>query len=80
MLAGGSAALCGRFAARFQAPTLHAQLMKRIVMGNTDVDHERVLRTFPEGTGQRERVMIYEEKHGRIATAWSIPGARTLDT
>jgi len=80
LLARGSAALRERFVARFQEPNLHARLLKRIVMGNTVIDHERVTRTFPEGAGTMELVMIYEVKKGRIATAWSIAGTRVLDS
>jgi hypothetical protein len=78
LLARGAAALGERFTARFQEPNLHAALQKRIVMGNFVVDHEIVTRTFPEGPGTLELVMIYEVNAGRIARSWSIPGTRTL--
>jgi hypothetical protein len=78
LLASGSAELRERYAARFQEPNLHAVLLKRIVAGATVVDHEKVTRTFPEGTGTVELVMIYEVKAGRIAKAWSIAGAKTV--
>ena len=77
-IALGSAALRERFALRFQEPNLHATLLNRIASGNTVIDHESVMRTFPEGPGQIELVMIYEVKDGRIARAWSIAGPRTL--
>ena len=77
-VARGSAGLRARFITRFQEPNLRATLLKRIVSGNTVVDHESVLRTFPEGPGRIELVMIYEVKDGRIARAWSIAGPRTL--
>jgi hypothetical protein len=80
LLARGSAALSERFVARFQELNLHAGLLKRIVVGHTVIDHERVTRTFPEGAGTMELVMIYEVKKGRIATAWSIAGTRVLDS
>ena len=80
LLATGSAELRQRFAARFQEPNLHAVLVRRIVMGQTVVDHEIVARTFPEGPGRIELVMIYEVRHGRIAKAWSLVGPRTLDS
>ena len=79
LLARGSAALGERFSARFTEPNLHAHLLKRIVMGNTVVDHERVTRTFPEGTGTIELTMIYEVQGDRIAKAWNIVGTKTLD-
>jgi hypothetical protein len=80
LLASGSAALRERFMARFQEPNLHARLLKRIVVGNTVIDHERVTRTYSEGPGTIELAMIYEVKNGRIATAWSIAGPRVLDS
>ena len=79
LLASGSAALRERFAARFEEPNLQAMLLKRMVMGSFVVDHERVTRTFPEGAGTVELLMIYEVQNGRITKAWSIAGAKTLD-
>lgn len=78
LLARGAAALRERFAARFQEPNLHAALQRRIVMGRFVFDHEIVTRTFPEGPGTLEVVMIYEVSAGRIARSWSVPGAKTL--
>ncbi len=77
--AHGSHQLRERFGARFKEPNLHAQLLQRIVMGRTVVDHERITRTFPEGPGTLEMTMIYEVAGGRIQRAWAIPGARSLD-
>ena len=68
-----------RFGARFSESNLHATLLQRIVLGNTVIDHERISRTFAEGAGTLEVVMIYELLDGRIARAWTIPGSRTLD-
>lgn len=79
LLASGSAAVRERMAVRLQEPNLHAKLLSRIVMGNRVVDHERVTRTFPEGPGQMEMLMIYEVEEGRIARAWVMAGSRTLD-
>jgi len=79
LLAHGTAALRERFLLRFQEPDLHAALLKRIVMGDIVVDLERVTRTFADGTGTLELLMIYEVRNGRIQKAWSIPGAQTLD-
>jgi len=78
LLARGAAAFRERFTARFQEPNLHAALQRRIVMGNFVFDHEIVTRTFPEGPGTLEVVMIYEVQAGRIARSWSLPGAKTL--
>ena len=80
LLATGSAELRERFVARFKEPDLHAALRQRMVMGQTVVDHEQVTRTFPEGRGKIELVMIYEVQNGRIAKAWAISGAKKLDT
>jgi len=78
LVAQDSAELRERFTARFQEPNLRAALLQRIVAGSMVVDHEKVTRTFPEGAGQIELVMIYEVKEGRIAKAWTIAGARKI--
>jgi hypothetical protein len=78
LLASGAAELRHRFVSRFQEPNLRAVLLKRIVAGSVVVDHERVTRTFPEGAGEIELVMIYEVKEGRIAKAWSIAGTKRI--
>lgn len=79
LVASGSAAIRERFTARFREPNLHAKLLNRMVMGSIVVDHEQVTRTFPDGPGQLELVMIYEVRRGRIIKAWTIAGAKTLD-
>jgi hypothetical protein len=79
LLARGTAALRERFAARFQEPNLHAVLLHRIVAGDIVIDHERVTRTFPEGPGTIELVMIYEVKAGRIARAWTMAGEKKVE-
>ena len=76
LLASGSAQLRERYAPRFRDPILHAEIAKRIVMGNVVVDHEKVTRTFPEGPGHLEAIAIYEVQGGKIAKAWLILGAR----
>lgn len=78
LAATGTTELRQRFAGRFQEPDLHAQLLKRIVMGNIVVDHELVTRTFAEGTGTIELTMIYEVQNGKIQRAWMIPGPKTV--
>jgi hypothetical protein len=80
LLARGSTELRQRFTLRFQEPNLHAHLVNRIVCGATVIDHERVTRTFPEGPGEIEVIMIYEVQDGRIARAWTIPGRKKLFT
>lgn len=79
LLATGSEALRARFQVRFQEPNLHAALLKRMVMGTMVVDHELVTRTFPEGTGKIELIMIYEVQHERISKVWMISGTKTVD-
>ncbi len=79
LLATGSVQMRERYAARFKEPNLHAVIVKRIVMGNVVVDHERVTRTFPEGTGVLDAVAIYEVQNGKIAKGWLIVGPKTLD-
>ena len=78
LLAAGRAALRERFAARFREPNLHAHLLKRIVSGIFAVDHERVVRTFAEGPGELDLVMLYEVREGKIRRAWSLVGAKTV--
>ena len=41
--------------------------------------HDRVTRTFPEGPGTVELVMIYEVENEKIAKACVIAGAAKLD-
>jgi len=78
LLASGTSELRERFSARFREPNLHAALLKRIVAGSMVIDHEKVTRTFPEGAGELELVMIYEVMNGRIAKAWSILGEKKI--
>ncbi len=78
LLASGHAQMRERFALRFNEPNLHAQLLNRIVMGNTVIDHELITRTFPEGPGTLEIVAIYEVQDGKITKAWFISGTKTL--
>jgi hypothetical protein len=79
LLAVGTQAIRERFTLRFKEPNLHATLLNRMVNGAFVVDHERIARTFPEGPGTIDVVMIYEIRGDRIARSWAIAGARTLD-
>src|SRR5687767_3319644 len=79
LLARGARQIRERFVARFTEANLHAKLVNRIVAGNVVIDHEHVTRTFPEGTGKFELVAIYEVQNGKIAKAWFVFGAKTLD-
>lgn len=79
LLASGAAELRERFVTRFQEANLQAVLLNRMVMGNTVVDFEEVSRTFSEGTGRIQVLMIYEVQAGRIVRAWTIAGEKSLD-
>ena len=52
---------------RFAAPSLHAEILSRIVLGNKVIDHERVT-----GIGERplEALAIYEVADGLITSVW----------
>jgi hypothetical protein len=57
---------------RFNRPTLHAELLNRMVLGNKIIDHERI-------TGVRdepfEMAVAYQVVDGRIAVMWAFdPG------
>lgn len=78
LIAAGKDALRERYRARLAEPNLHAHLLYRVVVGKKVIDHERVTRTFPEGEGEIDLLMIYEVEDGRIAKAWAIAGERTL--
>ena len=79
LLASGRMQLRERFAARFQEPGLHAELIRRITVGNVVIDHERVSQTFPEGAGSVELVAIYEVRDGKIVRATFIRGPKTMN-
>lgn len=74
----GKEAMRQRYTQRFSDTILRAVIVKRIVMGNTVVDHERVQRTFPEGPGVSEAIAIYEVRDGKIAKVTFIPGKKAL--
>lgn len=77
-LATGHAAMRERMVPRFAEPDLHARLLSRTVMGHIVVDHERVTRNFPEGTGSLEMLCVYEVVDGRIRRASFALGAKRL--
>jgi hypothetical protein len=79
LLASGREQLRARYVDRFKEPNLHTDVVKRIAMGDFIVDHERITRTFPEGTGISEVVAIYEVRDGKITRGWLIFGANKLD-
>ena len=65
--------LCLHQRAHCAEPNLHAKLR------NIVIDQEVVTRTFPEGTGRIELIATYLVQENRIAKAWFIFGAKTLD-
>lgn len=78
LLAEGHAAIRARTAPRFSEPNLQAILLKRVVMGNVVIDHEDVLRTFPEGPGRVELVCVYVVEQGKIQSATFSIGPQVL--
>jgi hypothetical protein len=54
---------------RFMAPNLDAEILKRIVLGNKVIDHERIT-GLPNSPF--ECVVIYEVQNERIARVWSV--------
>ena len=73
LLAQGRQAIRQRYAERFASSAPSAQLLQRIVSGNTVVDSERV----HEDSSYTELLAIYEVMHGQIAKAWFRNGATT---
>jgi hypothetical protein len=78
LLAQGHEAIRARIAPRFNEPDLHAVLLKRVVMGNVVIDHEDVVRTFPEGPGRVELVCVYIVEQGKIQSASFSIGPQVL--
>jgi hypothetical protein len=62
---------------RFASPSLHAEILSRIVLGNKVIDHERV-------TGIRETPLealaIYEVSNGLIKAVWFFYPAEPFPT
>ena len=52
---------------RFTLPNLHAEVVNRMVAGNTVVDHERIT-GLQEGVV--EAIAVYHVIEGRIRTVW----------
>jgi len=52
---------------RFTLPDLHAEVVNRIVSGNTVVDHERITGLQP---GVVEAIAVYTVEGGLIRTVW----------
>ncbi|WP_288430630.1 nuclear transport factor 2 family protein [uncultured Agrobacterium sp.] len=69
LLATGADEIRQRHVERFEEPNLNGILLSRVAMGNLVIDHERVIRTFPEGPGELEVICIYEVDDGKITSA-----------
>lgn len=57
---------------RFTLPTLHAELVGRMVIGRTVIDHERVTGLGPEPV---EVAAVYDVTPSGIARVWFFSGA-----
>jgi hypothetical protein len=79
LLAEGIDEIRARSTARFQEPNLHARLLRRTVIGDVVIDHERVTRTFGEGTGTLEMMATYRVANGAIQEASFFFGPKQLD-
>jgi hypothetical protein len=66
ILAKGRAEIQARIRGRFQEPDLKAILLNRTVYDNVVVDHEKIIRNFPEGLGSVEMLCIYTIEDGYI--------------
>jgi hypothetical protein len=64
----GKAAFAAHYAKnRFSLPDLHAEVVNRIVSGQTVVDHERITGLQD---GVVDAVAVYRIEDGRIRTVW----------
>jgi hypothetical protein len=63
----GMAKLREVYAGRFSSPNLHATIVKRIVLGNKVIDHERVVGIKDTPI---EAVAVYEVEGGLIGKVW----------
>ena len=79
LLAKGTEAIRKRYSARFLSPNLHADVVKRIAVGDRIIDHESVTLTFPEGPGTQEFVVISEVKGGVKTRVWVMSGEKSLN-
>jgi len=59
-----------KYGERLSTPNLHSEIEKRIVYGNTVIDHEIITMDGLEGT--QRIAAIYEVIDGLIKTAWFV--------
>ena len=64
----GKAAIAAHYSTkRFNIPSLHYELLNRMVTGNIVVDHERIAGIEPE---PYEVVLVYQIVSDRVQTVW----------
>ena len=81
LLLKGSAQIKGFYEKqRFNDTRLHADIAKRIVMGDVIVDYEQIAITFPEGPGRVEAIAINEVRDGKIRKVTLMRGRKVLDS
>ena len=78
-LSKGTSEMRASYEKLFTDPRLHAEIVKRITLGNTVIDHERVRLTLPAGPATVEAIAIYEVREGKIASVWFRYGERKLE-
>lgn len=69
LLAQGHAAIRARMVERFADPSLHAQLLRRTVIGSMVIDEETVSRQLPTGPAVVPLVAMYQIEQGLIQSA-----------
>ncbi len=78
-MARGKEEMRARYTETFKNPELHAEILKRIVVGDTVVDHERVRLRFPEGVGTLDAIAISAVENGKITRVWFRRGEQKID-
>ena len=79
ILMRGATHLRERYVERFRDTLLHADIVNRIAIGDTVVDHERVRLTLPQGPSTVEAIAIYQVRDGKIINVWFRRGEPKLD-
>ena len=68
----GKRAMAAHYAAhRFNTPGLHAELVNRMVFGNTVIDHERITGIGPDCV---DAAVVFEVRGALIAKVWFFGG------
>lgn len=78
LIAQGTAEIRARYVGRFEEPNLHAEILARMIVGNLVIDHEHIIRTFPDGPGEIDTIAMYEIDDGKIVKAWFKMGEARL--